>query len=80
MDNGFEEIISSPIIPAGFKYFDTTHVGGSSTMHYTTEDIVNYLRETIKNGLLMMKYADEEIANDNNEEVKYRYDYDTILG
>lgn len=80
MDNGFEEIIDSPIIPLGFKYFDTTHVGGSSTMHYTLEDIVNYIREIIKNGLLFMKYADEEIARENEQEIKYRYDYDAILG
>lgn len=80
MDNGFGEIIGSPIVPVGFKYSDTTHVGGSSTMHYTLEDIVNYIRETIKNGLLFMKYADEEIARENEEEIKYRYDYDAILG
>lgn len=79
MDNGFGEIIDSPIVPISFKYSDTTHVGGSSTMHYEVEDIVNYLREIIKNGLLFMKYADEEIAREDEEEVEYRYDYDTIL-
>lgn len=79
MNNGFGEIIGSPLIPIGFKYSDTTHMGGSSTMHYKVEDIVNYLREIIKNGLLFMKYADEEIARENEEEVEYRYDYDAIL-
>ena len=77
--NGFGEIIEHPIIELRFKFFNTEYFGGYDSTGYTTEQIGDSIRTQIKNGLSLMKEADEDRAVEFGEPVKYRYNYDKII-
>lgn len=77
--NGFGEIIEHPIFELRFKFLNTEHFGGINTLHYTTEQIVEVLKNQIIKGLKLMKSSDEEASVEYKRDIFYRYDYPAYI-